>query len=57
MFVEFFFRDFFGIKNEFPLCQLMMRNRKGENVKNVYFVSKNIHDIVELNGDRIKVRM
>jgi hypothetical protein len=47
-------QDFFGIKKEFPLEQLMMRNRKGENVKNVYFVSKNIHDIVELNGDRIK---
>ncbi len=47
-------QDFFGIKKEFPLAQLMMRNRKGENVKNVYFVSKNIHDIVELNGDRIK---
>ena len=47
-------QEFFGINKEFPLAQLMMRNRKGENVKNVYFVSKNIHDIVELNGDRIK---
>jgi hypothetical protein len=34
-----------------------MRNRHGENVKNVYFVSKNIHDIVQLNGDRIKVKL
>lgn len=33
----------------------MIRNRKGENVRNVYFVSKYIHDLVKINSDRIKV--
>jgi hypothetical protein len=34
--------------------QMMTRNRKGENVRNIYFVSEQIKDLTINNGDRIK---
>ena len=33
---------------------MMTRNRKGENVKNVYFVSKQIRELTVNNQDRFK---
>lgn len=33
---------------------MLTRNRKGENVRNVYFVSKEIRALAMNNGDRIK---
>lgn len=47
-------KEFFQISDEFPLNQMMTRNRKGENVKNVYFVSKQIRELTLNNGDRFK---
>ena len=54
---EFFFfinREFFQISDEFPVSQMLTRNKKGENVRNVYFVSKQIKELTINNGDRIK---
>ncbi|CAF0718983.1 unnamed protein product [Brachionus calyciflorus] len=47
-------KEFFGIRDDFPIDQLLTRNKKGENIKNVYFVSKQIRQLTESNGDRIK---
>jgi tRNA (cytosine34-C5)-methyltransferase len=47
-------REFYGIREEFPVDQMMTRNKPGENVKNVYFVSKQIRDLTVNNGDRFK---
>lgn len=47
-------KEFFKISDEFPVGQMMTRNKKGENVRNVYFVSKQIRDLTVNNGDRIK---
>ena len=33
----------------------MTRNKKDENVRSVYFVSKAVADLVKYNGDRFKV--
>ena len=49
-------REFFDISPDFPLVQLMTRNKKDENARSVYFVSKQIRDLVMFNGDRIKVK-
>ena len=55
---HFFFtnfeRDFFNISEEFPKEQMMTRNKVGENVRTIYFVSKQIRELVINNGDRIK---
>ena len=47
-------KEFFQISDEFPLSQLMTRNKKNENVRNVYFVSKEIRELTVNNGDRFK---
>ncbi len=47
-------KDFFKINDDFPVSQMMTRNKKGENVRNVYFVSKQIRELTVNNGDRIK---
>ncbi len=47
-------KEFFQISDEFPLSQLMTRNKKNENVRNVYFVSKEIRELTLNNGDRFK---
>ena len=52
--IDFFKREFFGISDDFPVNQMMTRNKKGENVRNVYFLSKEIRDLAINNGDRIK---
>lgn len=49
-----FKREFFKISDDFPVNQMMTRNKKNENVKNVYFVSKEIKELTVNNGDRIK---
>jgi hypothetical protein len=33
---------------------MMTRNKKGENVRTIYFVSKQIRQLTVNNGDRIK---
>ena len=47
-------KDFFKISDRFPDEQMLTRNKKGENVRNVYFVSKQIRELTINNGDRIK---
>ena len=47
-------KEFFKISDDFPISQMMTRNKKGENVRNVYFVSKQIRELTVNNGDRIK---
>lgn len=47
-------REFFDISDDFPASQMMTRNRRGENIRNIYFVSKQIRDLTVINGDRIK---
>ncbi len=47
-------KEFFQISEDFPLSQLMTRNKKNENVRNVYFVSKEIRELTLNNGDRFK---
>jgi tRNA (cytosine34-C5)-methyltransferase len=47
-------KEFFDISDEFPLNQMMTRNRKNEKARSVYFVSKAIRDLTINNGDRIK---
>jgi tRNA (cytosine34-C5)-methyltransferase len=47
-------KEFYGVRDDFPCDQMMTRNRKGENVKNVYFVSKQIRDLTVNNQDRFK---
>jgi tRNA (cytosine34-C5)-methyltransferase len=47
-------KDFFEISDRFPAEQMLTRNKKDENVRNVYFVSKQIRELTINNGDRIK---
>ena len=47
-------KEFFHISDDFPLSQIMTRNKKNENVRNVYFVSKQIRELTVNNGDRFK---
>ena len=47
-------KEFFQISDDFPLSQIMTRNKKNENVRNVYFVSKQIRELTLNNGDRFK---
>jgi tRNA (cytosine34-C5)-methyltransferase len=47
-------KEFFQISDDFPLNQMMTRNRKDENVKNVYFVSRQIRELTINNLDRFK---
>ena len=47
-------KEFFQISDDFPLNQMMTRNRKDENVKNVYFVSHQIRELTINNLDRFK---
>ena len=47
-------KEFFGISEDFPCSQMMTRNKKNENVRNVYFVSKQIRDLTMFNQDRFK---
>lgn len=47
-------REFFGISEEFPFSQLMVRCDSGKK-RNIYFVSPVIKDLVMQNEDRFKV--
>ena len=47
-------REFYGITDDFPFDQLMTRNKKEENIRNIYIVSKQIKDLTLNNGDRFK---
>ena len=52
--ILFFSREFYQIDDAFPVSQVLARNRPGENIKNVYFVSKEIRELTIANGDRMK---
>lgn len=47
-------KHFFQINEDFPQKQMLTRNKPGENVRTIYFVSKEIRELVIQNGDRIK---
>lgn len=47
-------KEFYGVRDDFPVEQMMTRNRPTENVKNVYFVSKYIRELTMNNSDRFK---
>jgi hypothetical protein len=47
-------KSFYDIGDEFPMEQMMTRNKQGENIRSVYFVSKQIRELTINNGDRIK---
>lgn len=47
-------RDFFKVDSSFPNLQLLGRCQQ-ENKRNIYLVSKAVKNIIETNGDKIKV--
>ena len=47
-------KKFFGIADSFPSAQMMTRNKRGECVRNVYFVSESIRSLATNNADRVK---
>ena len=49
-----FFRKFYGIKDNFPVDQLMIRSKEGKK-RNIYFASEITKTIMQNNSDRIKV--
>ncbi|WVZ65281.1 hypothetical protein U9M48_014675 [Paspalum notatum var. saurae] len=51
--------SFYGISDSFPLdCHLVTRNPDTSHVKRIYYVSKSVQDVLELNikiGERLKI--
>jgi multisite-specific tRNA:(cytosine-C5)-methyltransferase len=51
--------SFYGIKDSFPLqSHLMTRNPDASHVKRIYYMSKSVQDVLELNikiGERLKI--
>lgn len=52
-------RSFYGISDLFPLDgSLVTRNSDANHVKRIYYISKSVHDILELNfkvGQKLKI--
>ncbi|RZR99145.1 hypothetical protein BHM03_00028637, partial [Ensete ventricosum] len=52
-------RSFYGISESFPLeGHLVTRNNDPNNVKRIYYISKSVHNILQLNiqiGERLKI--